>query len=328
MPPEYHAKLQVHLMHRDPPDHTRMRRMLGDAFSPRRAEAMRDRAREIAHQLIDGLAGQEQTDLLESFAFPYAFTILCEIIGVPAQWATRFERGWCEAVNSAGPRHPRRAEYVRILAELYAYITGLLAHKREYPCDDLISALIAENQAGALSDAELTSMVFQLLIPGSGPVMTFLGNAVLTLFDHPAQFAELCADPGLLPSAVEELLRYESPFAMTTWRLTTQDRELSGTMVPAGNPVMAVLGSANRDPARFTDPDRLDLRRSHNQHLAFGHGIHYCPGAALARMEAQVALEVIMDRLPRLALAAGRAELKWTQAVLVRGLTALPVALH
>ncbi|WP_158886938.1 cytochrome P450 family protein [Amycolatopsis anabasis] len=324
MPEPYQSRMQVHLMHRDAPDHTRMRRMLADTLSPRNVERLRPRATEIAGELADRIGG-EPVDLLASFAFPYAFTVLCELIGVPGAYRDRFDRRWCEAVNTVGPRHPRRAEYVGILAELDAYIAELLAFKRRAPGDDLISALIARQDAGDLSAGELSSMVFQLLIPGSGPVMTFLGNAVLTLLRHPEQLAELRADPGLLPGAVDELLRFESPFELTTWRLTKQDRRMFGGDVPAGNPVMASLAAANRDPARFDEPGTLNLRRSPNPHLAFGHGSHYCPGAALARMEGQVALRVLLTRFPGLRLAVPEEELTWTQAVLVRGLTSLPV---
>lgn len=328
MPEPYHSRMQVHLMHRDPPDHTRMRRMLAQAMSPRAVENLRDRARTIAEGLVDELDGVEQAELLQSFAFPFAFTVLCESIGVPAEWSARFERHWCEAVNTVGPSSPRRGAYVQILTELDGYIAELVAFKKQHRGDDLISSLLEHNEAGDLTDEELSSMIFQLLIPGSGPVMTFLGNAVFTLLQRPEQFAELRADPGLLRTAVDELLRFESPFELTTWRLTKQDHELFGETVPAGNPVMASLSSANRDPKRFDDPDELDLHRSPNPHMAFGHGIHFCPGAALARMECEVALEVLLARLPNMSLAVAPEELTWTQAVLVRGLTALPLKLH
>jgi cytochrome P450 len=328
MPEPFHSRMQVHLMHRDPPDHTRMRRMLTEALSPRAVAAAMPRIREVAEELADRIEAVEETDLQATFAFPLAFIVLCELVGIPRPAAERFERRWCEAVNSVGPRHPHRAHYVQILRELDAFITDLLTQARQSEDENLLRRLVENTDRGELTPEELSSTVFQLLIPGSGPVMTQIGNSALRLLEHPQALAQCRAHPEVLATAVDELLRFDGSFELTTWRLNTRPRELFGTEVPAGDPIMVSLASANRDPQRFPDPDRLDLNRAPNPHLSFGHGIHYCPGAALARAEVRVALEVLLRRFPNLSLAVPPDELSWSQAVLVHGLTALPVRPH
>lgn len=325
MPEPQHSQLQVHLLHQDPPRHTALRRLLTDAFAPSRVEALRPRFQQRAEALLDGLPERGATDLVETFAARFPFQVLAEVIGLPGEFADRFDRDWGKVVQPVGPADPGRAAYEARLRGLQRYIAGLVAHKRRERGADLLSRLVAACDDGRIEPAELDSMIFQLLVAGQEPVTNQITTALVALLRHPRQLAELAARPELLPRAVEELLRYDSAFELTTWRFFAEDADLHGTRVPAGDSVIVSLCAANRDPRRFPDADRLDLDRS-PRHLAFGHGIHFCPGAALARIELRIALETLLRRLPGLRLATPDDQLTWIPAVLARGVDRLPVA--
>ncbi|UZJ32678.1 cytochrome P450 family protein [Streptomyces endophytica] len=326
MPEPQRSRLQVHLLHQDPPRHTALRRLLTDTFAPSRVEALRPRFQELAEALLDGLPASGRTDLVETFAARFPFRVLAEVIGLPAEFADRFDRDWGKVVQPVGPTDPGRPAYEARLRGLEGYIAGLVAHKRRERGADLLSRLVAACDDGRIEPAELDSMIFQLLVAGQEPVTNQITTALVALLRHPRQLAELAARPELLPRAVEELLRYDSAFELTTWRFFAEDADLHGTRVPAGDSVIVSLCAANRDPRRFADADRLDLGRSPNPHLAFGHGIHFCPGATLARIELQIALETLLRRLPGLRFAAPDDQLTWLPAVLARGVDRLPVA--
>ncbi|WHT17764.1 cytochrome P450 [Crossiella sp. CA-258035] len=329
MPEPYHGRLQAHLLHQDPPAHTRMRRHVTDSFSPRRMAALRAKVEEIAESLLDDVVAQVRrggsADLVEHFAAEFPFLALSEVLGIDADFRARFRPEWRKVVAPVGPNEPGRPAYLALLEGCQDYIAELVAHKRKHPADDLLSALVRANEAGDLADHELSSMIFQLFAAGQEPVTNQITTMTVALLDHPAEFAELARRPELLPGAVEELFRYDGSFEITTWRFFREDSELHGVPIPAGESVIVSLGAANRDGRRFADPDRLDFTRSPNPHLAFGHGIHFCPGAALARIQGQTAISALVRRLPGLRLAVPAADLEWIQAVLGRGVARLPV---
>ncbi|WP_327228018.1 cytochrome P450 [Streptomyces platensis] len=325
MPEPQHSQLQVHLLHQDPPRHTALRRLITDAFAPQRVEALRPRFQAMADALLDGLPDSGGADLVEVFAARFPFQVLAEVIGLPAEFADRFDRDWGKVVQPVGPEDPGRPAYEARLRGLQQYIADLVRHKRAEGGEDLLSRLVAARDAGHLGQEELDSMVFQLLVAGQEPVTNQITTALVTLLRHPAQLATLADRPELLPHAVEELLRHDSAFELTTWRFFAEDTELYGTRIPAGDSVIVSLSAANRDDRQFPDADALHFDRTPNPHLAFGHGIHFCPGAALARIELQIALGTLLSRLPDLRLAVPEDELAWTPAVLARGVGRLPV---
>ncbi|WP_435242990.1 cytochrome P450 family protein [Streptomyces cucumeris] len=325
MPEPQHSQLQVHLLHQDPPRHTLMRRLVTDAFAPRRVERLLPRFQEMADALVDALPATGPADLVTGFAADYPFQVLAEVIGLPRELAARFDRDWGKVVQPVGPTDPGRPRYEARLLGLQGYIADIVAHKRAREDDDLLSRLVMARDRGELSPEELDSMIFQLLVAGQEPVTNQITTALIALLRHPGQLTSLREDPALLPGAVEELLRYDSAFELTTWRFFDEDSDLHGTGVPAGDSVIVSLCAANRDPRRFPEPDTLDFRRSPNPHLAFGHGIHFCPGAALARAELRVALGTLLTRLPGLRLAVDDARIEWIPAVLGRGAHHLPV---
>ncbi|MFG3009641.1 cytochrome P450 [Streptomyces cinerochromogenes] len=325
MPEPQHTQLQVHLLHQDPPRHTRMRRLLTDAFTPRRTERLAPRIQELADHLVDRLPETGPADLVGGFAADFPFLVLAEVIGLPRELADRFDRDWGKVVQPVGPTDPGRARYEARLHALQGYIADVVAHARDHAGDDLLGRLVAARDRGELSREELDSMIFQLLVAGQEPVTNQITTALIALFRHPAQLARLREDPALLPRAVEELLRHDSAFELTTWRFFDRDSDLHGTRIPAGDSVIVSLCAANRDPRRFPDPDTLDLGRGPNPHLAFGHGIHFCPGAALARTELRIALGTLVARLPGLHLAVADEDIEWIPSVLGRGTHRLPV---
>ncbi|WP_329500250.1 cytochrome P450 [Kitasatospora herbaricolor] len=326
MPEPQHSQLQVHLLHQDPPKHTDMRRLVLDAFAPRRIEALRPRFQQLADALVDALPEKGGADLVHGFAAHYPFQVLAEVIGLPPELARRFDRDWGKVVQPVGPNDPGRPAYEGRLRALQGYIADIVTHRTEHPGDDLLSRLVAARERGELSQQELDSMIFQLLVAGQEPVTNQISTMLITLLRHPEQLARLRDNPGLMPRAIEELLRHDSAFELTTWRFLAEDSDLHGTRVPAGDSVIVSLCAANRDPEQFPDADTLDFDRTPNAHLAFGHGIHFCPGAALARAELQIAVGTLLGRLPGLRPAHDLGRLAWIPAVLARGVNSLPVA--
>jgi cytochrome P450 len=309
----------------DPPDHTRLRTLVNKAFTPIAIGRLRSRVEELTEQLLDRVTSTGELDLVEDLAYPLPVTVICELLGVPAQDQIRF-RAWSGALVHLLDPLVATDTLQRALAArtaLRTYLGGLVAQRRAHPADDLLTALVAaEDQGHRLSEPELVSMCLLLLIAGHETTVNLIANGTLALLTHPAQRDRLAADPGLAVSAVEELLRYDSPVQLTA-RHVLADLEVGGQRVGEGETVLAVLGAANRDPAQFPDPDRLDLARSPNRHLAFGGGIHFCLGAPLARMEAQIALTALLRRFPGLAL--GEGPPTWRDTVTLRGLASLPL---
>lgn len=329
--------LDANLLNMDPPDHTRVRRLVTAAFTPGRVQALREPVRRTADELLDTVvatAADQGTDLVASYAGPLPIAVICELLGVPPRDRPDF-RSWTDALVTPDPTRPQEA--VKAVGNLVAFFNALIARKRDTPGDDLVSALIAArdgegDEAGGeagggdrLSEDELTSLAFLILFAGYENTVQLIGNAVVALLDHPEQLRELRADPARIPQAVEEFARFDGPVALAIRRFPLEDVEIGGTVVPAGETVLLALVSANRDPDRFPDPDRLDLARPQTGHLALGHGIHYCLGAPLARLETEIALTALLDRFPRLALDVPRHELRRRPSIRARGLIALPV---
>jgi cytochrome P450 len=315
--------LDANLLNMDPPDHTRIRRMVSKAFTHRHVERLRAPVRRTADTLLDALAGQDEIDLIPSYAAPLPIIVISDLIGVPSSERPDF-RAWTDALVAPDPARPERAR--EAVGELLSFFTRLIADKRAHPADDLLSALISvRDQEDRLSENELMSLVFLILVAGYENTVHMIGNAVAALLDHPAQLAALRADPGLLDRAVEELARYDGPAPLAIRRFPVEDLDIGGVTVPAGETVLLSLAAAHRDPRRFPDPDRLDLERDATGHLALGHGIHYCLGAPLARMETGIALTALFDRFPRLSLAVAARDLRRRPSMRSRGLVALPV---
>ncbi|MFF1375301.1 cytochrome P450 [Streptomyces sp. NPDC058308] len=317
--------LDANLLNMDPPDHTRVRSLVGRAFTRRRVDQLRAPVRGAAEALLDAVEPLGRADLIAAYAAPLPITVICDLLGVPEDTRPDF-REWTDALVAPDPARPEKAR--EGVVALLAFFTRLLADKRKNPTDDILCDLIAVRDAGdRLSEDELMSLAFLILFAGYENAVHLIGNAVLALLDHPEQFAALRADPALLPAAVEEFQRYDGPAPLAIRRFPLRDVTIAGVTIPAGETVLLSLASANRDPHRFPAPDRLDLGRDAGGHLALGRGIHHCLGAPLARLEAETALGVLVERFPRLALGVPRSELRWRPTIRARGLVELPVIL-
>ena len=324
LPPPIGAAVSRHMLSADPPDHTRLRRLVAGAFTARRIEALRPRIGEITDDLLAAMAGQDQVDLIDAFAFRLPIQVICELLGVPAADRDSF-RTWSNSIVSGSLARDRLPGAMQAMV---AYIRDLIAERRAHPGDDLLSGLIGvRDDQDRLSEDELSSMVFLLLIAGHETTVNLIGNGTYLLLEKRERWDRLLADPGLLPSAIEEFLRFEGPVGTATFRVAVSDLELGGVTIRAGDPVLVALLAADRDEQRFPDGDELRLDRGLNPHLAFGHGIHYCLGAPLARLEAQVAFGGLLRRFPDLRPAVPVGSLTWRPGVLLRGLDRLPVVL-
>jgi cytochrome P450 len=324
LPARMHNALTKHMLATDPPDHTRLRRLVSRVFTARRTEALRPRIQEITDGLLDEMAAQDRVDLIDAFAFPLPIQVICELLGIPAEDRDSF-RAWSNIIVAGAAA---AAELPGAAGAMVDYIERLLEQKRAHPADDLLSGLLQVREEGdQLTHDELISMVFLLLVAGHETTVNLIGNSMYVLFTRPEQRRALAADPGLLPGAIEEFLRFESPVETATFRVATAPLTLGGAEIAAGDAVLVSLLSGNRDPARFADPDVFDPGRTDNQHLAFGHGIHYCLGAPLARLEAHVGLGSLLRRFPDISLDVPPENLVWRSGLLLRGLLTLPVHL-
>ncbi|MFF7981748.1 cytochrome P450 [Streptomyces sp. NPDC007901] len=315
--------LDANLLNMDPPDHTRVRRLVSQAFTPRRVALLREPVRRTADSLLDAIAPLGRADLIAAYAGPLPIVVICELLGVAEEDRPDF-RSWTDALVVPDPARPERTK--EAVGALLGFFARLLARKRAEPADDLVSAMIAvRDEEDRLSEDELMSLVFLILFAGYENVVHLIGNATLALLRDPAQLAALRADRTLLGPAVEELARYDGPAPLAIRRFPTEDVTLGGVTVPAGETVLLSLAAAHRDPRRFPDPDRLDLGRDATGHLALGHGIHYCLGAPLARLETEIALGALLDRFPGLELDMPVDQLSWRPSMRTRGLLALHV---
>ena len=306
----------------DPPGHTRLRKLVASAFTARRVEALRPRVASIVNELIDAMA-RPAADLVAGFSLPLPAQVICEMLGVPAEDLGQFH-AWSDTIMADWQRDTD--EIMTALAGLYGYFGALIETKRAQPADDLISGLIsARDQDDRLSEQELTVMCCTLLIGGHETTANQINLSLLLLLDHPGQVATLRADPGLIPGAVEELLRCVRLGSLPPARVTREDVQIGGVVIPAGQQVIPLFGTANRDPLVFADPDRFDVTRDAASHLSFGAGVHHCLGAQLARVELQEAFRGLIGRLPGLRLAMPASDLEFKPGMAIHSLRELPV---
>jgi cytochrome P450 len=321
--------LGLSMLDRDPPDHTRLRGLVSKAFTPKALESLRPHIQGIVDGLLAKVEGRGEMDLIEEFAYPLPVRVICEMLGVPVadherfkQWGLDIARGLDAIMLPPDSEVAQRSMAGR--RALAAYFRELIAERRAAPREDMLSALIAAEEAGdKLNEDELMATCLLLLVAGHETTVNLIGNGSLALLRHPAELRKLRDNPGLITSAVEELLRFDGPVQRTA-RIPSEDITIGDHTIPKGEMVMPFLGAADRDPAQFPDPDCLDITRGDNRHIAFGMGIHFCLGAPLARMEGQIAINTMLQRLPKLALAIDKPE--YRQSLTLRGLQALPVS--
>lgn len=317
--------INENMLFSDPPEHTRLRALVSQAFAPQRVEQMSGFILDTAERLLQEMSGRGKGDLISAYALPLPVIVICELLGIPDA-----DRGqvavWSQGIISPGSRnlnYSRRKEHVQALVR---YLDRMFARRLRRPEDDLISNLVHADQAGdRLSSFELSSMVALLLVTGHETTVNLIGNGALALLANPQQLVQLKEEPQLWETAVEELLRYDGPVETSTSRWARRDVSLRGCLIRRADLVRVVLASANRDPAQFYAADELRVDRQDNKHVAFGYGIHYCLGAALARLEGRVALQALFNRLSHLSLQCELHMLRWRSGVLFRGLQSLDV---
>ncbi len=340
--------LAQNMLDQDAPDHTRLRALVHKGFTPRLVEQLRTRIQSLTEDLLDSAERKGSVDLVADYALPLPATIIADLLGVPASDRDKFHRWSSKIVNVTSHREVLGATFH--IWQFVRYIRALIKQRRAEPRDDLITSLVQAEEAGdTLSEDELVAMIFLLLVAGHETTVNLIASGTLALIEHPDQLERLRQDPSLGKTAVGELLRFTSPVELATERFAREDLEVAGTgdpsgggpsgagaqpgagrpavVIPRGEMVLAVLGSANHDERQFPDPETLDLSRTPNQHVAFGQGAHYCLGAPLARLEGQIAFETLLRRAPSLRLAVPATSLRWRRALFLRGLERLPVAL-
>lgn len=320
---EAFAMVNRHVLNMDPPDHTRLRRLVSTAFTNRRVRQLEPRILEITHGLLDEMASQEKPDLIRDLAAPVPIIVIAELLGIPIE-----DREWFRDVVDRNLRGTSEEEAMAAGMELMAYTSEAIERRRTDPGEDLLSDLIHIEEAGdRLDHAELLSMVQLLLIAGHETTVNLIGNGMLELLSHPGQLSRLVSDPDLIDSAIEEMLRFNGPVETPFPRFAYEDTDIGGTTVPCGDVVIPVLLAANRDPSHFPDPDCFDITRDPNKHVAFGFGIHYCLGAPLARSEAKIVISSLLTRFGGLTLGIERESLDWNPGFFLRGVRSLPVSL-
>lgn len=320
--PRTHDGLR-HMLNADPPDHTRLRRAVSQAFTARRVAALQPVIERTARELLDAMADHDEVDLLRAFAVPLPVAIICHLLDVDIEDQGTF-REWTKAL--VGTLEPG-VDPARAHGEMVAFLRNLLRRKRAEPGEDLLSALVTDADA-RLDEGELIGMALLLLVAGHETTVNLIGNGMLALLRDRPWLDRLCAAPDLIPAAVEEFLRFDGPVDLATLRFTAEPITVGDSVIPAGELVLVALAAGNRDPRHFTDPHRLDPLADHAAHLGFGHGVHYCVGAPLARLEARVAFTQLLERFPDLELAVDESELRWHPNPVIRGLKRLPVRLR
>ncbi len=326
--------LSRHMLNTDPPDHTRLRALVNKAFTVRMVEQLEDQIRLIAEQLLDAVFRRQtrnigEMDLIEDFAFPLPIIVIADLLGIPTKDQNRF-RAWSHAIVQPSPNSARNEQKElksrRLMEDFIGYLRSVLAERRRVPRSDLISSLLQAEEAGdALSEDEIFSTLLLLIVVGHETSVNLIGNSMLTLFKHPETMRVLQQEPDVIPSAIEELIRYDGPVERAPMRYAAEDFKIGNAVIQRGDAVSVVLAAANHDPAQFIEPDQLDILRQNNRHIGFGLGAHYCLGAPLARVEGRVAIEVLLRRCPNMQLAIPIEELRWRTNPIMRGLHRLPV---
>jgi len=326
--PKRFMPLSRNMLDLDGADHMRLRELIHKAFTPSLVENMRTRVQDLTEQFIDAVERRGRMDLIRDYALPLPTIIISQMLGIPEKDRNKFHH-WSSSIISCTSSQFGMLKAVPNVLRFMRYIRKFIGFRRANPSDDLLSALIqAEEFGDQLSADELLAMVFLLLVAGHETTVNLIGNGTLALLEFPGQMEKLRNDPGMIKSAIEELLRFHSPLETATERFTSEDMSLAGVKLPHGSLVYAVLASANRDPAQFENPDTLDLVRPNNKHLSFGLGAHYCLGAPLARLEGQIAINTLLRRLPDMKLAIPHQNLRWRKGLVLRGLEALPLEYH
>ena len=314
--------LYDNMLNKDQPDHTRLRALVSKAFTNRHIQALEPRIQEIADTLIDGFEAKGEIDLVEAYAFPLPIIVICELLGVPSADRDKF-RKWSHAFIGIADDE---LSYVNSLTDFVQYIGQMVADRRAEPRDDLISGLVhAEEDGERLTVQELYSMIALLIVAGHETTVNLIGSGMLALIEHPDQAAVLRRDPALIEGAIEEFLRYAGPVEMATTRYAAEDVEIGGTMIRRGTAVVVVLAAAGRDTAVFDNAAELDVTRESNKHMGFGYGVHYCLGAPLARLEAKIAFNTLLKRIPTMRLGIPAHQLTYNESQILRGLVQLPV---
>jgi cytochrome P450 len=323
---DYLDLARLALLRADPPDHTRLRALVSKAFTPRMVEGLRPRVAAMAGALLDAAASREEIDLIDHYAFPLSITVITEMLGLSYDGRDQLKQ-WAAILVAALECKRTMDIYgpaMQASAEIFAFFHEQIEEQRRHPRLGILSELLAVHELGdRLSEPELIVTCTLLLIAGHDTTVNLIGNGMLALLRNPGQFELLHDQPGLIQSAVEEFLRFDSSSQMAS-RIAHEDVEVGGKLIRMGQPVNLLIGSANHDPDYFTDPDRLDIQRRDNRHLAFGHGIHFCLGAPLARLEAQVAIPLLLSRRPTMRLLADEPPRR--QTIGFRGLAHLPVS--
>ncbi len=316
------------LLFSDPPTHTRLRKLVSRAFTPKRIKDLEPKIREFTEELLTTAQAKGEFDLMADLAVPLPVKVIAEMLGVPPADYEKFKH-WSDRIiesDNTLPGTPLPPDVSEAFQSLRHFFIDEIAKRRQRPGPDLVSALVAaRDEADALSEEEMIAFAILLLLAGNETTTNLIGNGTLALMRHPDQLVALRANPALLPGAIEEMLRYDPP-AQSTVRISKADMTVSNVEIKAGTPVFVVLAAVNRDPAQFPNPDTFDIRREPNDHLAFGDGIHFCLGAALARLEGTIAFGAMLERFPRLHLADSGAEVKYKGSYFLRGLDSLNLA--
>ncbi|MFI1912629.1 cytochrome P450 [Nocardia sp. NPDC020380] len=316
--------LGEHMLNSDPPDHTRLRKLVVKAFTPRRTAELKPRIEELTNALLDDLEGKGEVDLLAAFANPLPVQVICELLGIPFEDRASFQYWTKVLVGLLGDQPDRE----KAAAEMAGYLRAQIAAKHAHPGDDLLSALVHASEDGdALTESEVIAMSFLLLVAGHETTVNLIGNGTYNLLRNPSQLDLIRADPATIPNAIEEFLRHDGPVSWATLRYTAEPIRLGPTEIPAGEYLFVALGAANHDPTRYPHSDTLDITADTSAHIAFGYGIHYCVGAPLARLEATTAFTALLTRYPHLRLADQAFTPTWQANLVLRGLAELPVIL-
>lgn len=312
-----------HMLNKDGTDHRRLRNLVSQAFTPRMVENLRPRIEAIASELLDRMQPQGQADLVNAYAFPLPITVIAELMGIPLEDQELF-REWSNSLISPSLTPDTIAKFMADMKAFVDYLTHLFEQRAQHPTDDLTSALLQASLEGdRLSQQELFSMVVLLIVAGHETTVNLITNAALALLQNPTKANQLRQNPQLMPAAIEEFIRYDGPVERVFVRYAAQDLELGGVFIARARPVIGIIAAANRDPAKFSNPHQLNFERGNNPHLGFGKGAHYCLGAPLARLESEIALRALLERLPNLRLLDG--DLEYRDLPMFKSLVRLPV---
>ena len=323
--PKFFRPLERNMLDLDDPEHARLRTLVHKAFTPRLIETLRASIETITEELIESAKPRGRMDLIAEFALPLPVAVISQMLGIPHKERHRFHR-WSNAIVTSQSSKIGALKAIPSAVAFLRYICQLVRLRQERPESDLTTALIQAEEAGdRMNRDEMLAMIFLLLIAGHETTVNLIGNGMLALLTHPQQMEKLRADSSLGTSAVEEMLRFDSPLEMATERYTMEKIEVRGVAIPAGARVYVVIASANRDEQQFERPDEFDITRPNNKHLSFGMGAHYCLGAPLARLEGQIAITALFRHMPKLRLAVPYNEIRWKPGLILRGVRKLPV---